>query len=149
MLAAAKVAGLNVLKVVHESTSIGIAYGIYKGGLLPPEAEPPKIVAFVDVGHSAVQATLASFHERKVTILGSTFDLSVGGLYFDAVIRDHFRQELIQNYKIDPKTSPKHWLRLLDECEKLKKQMSANSTMIPFHIECFMNDKDVTGKMQR
>lgn len=41
------------------------------------------------------------------------------------------------------------WTRLLDECSKLKKQMSANSTAIPINIECFMEDKDVTAKMQR
>ncbi|KAF8359661.1 hsp-110 [Pristionchus pacificus] len=41
------------------------------------------------------------------------------------------------------------WLRLLDESEKVKKQMSANQTPIPLNIECFMNDKDVSGKMQR
>lgn len=40
-------------------------------------------------------------------------------------------------------------MRLLAEAEKLKKQMSANSTMLPLNIECFMNDKDVTGEMRR
>ena len=40
-------------------------------------------------------------------------------------------------------------LRLLAECEKLKKLMSANATVIPLNIECFMDDKDVTGKLQR
>lgn len=50
---------------------------------------------------------------------------------------------------IDAATSPRPWLRLLDECERVKKQMSANQTPIPLNIECFMEDKDVTGKMQR
>lgn len=35
------------------------------------------------------------------------------------------------------------------EAEKLKKQMSANSTTLPLNIECFMNDKDVSGEMKR
>uniref|UniRef100_A0A8R1DJV2 Uncharacterized protein n=1 Tax=Caenorhabditis japonica TaxID=281687 RepID=A0A8R1DJV2_CAEJA len=56
----------------------------------------------------------------------------------------------INNVKrIDAATSPRPWLRLLDECERVKKQMSANQTPIPLNIECFMDDKDVTGKMQR
>ena len=50
---------------------------------------------------------------------------------------------------MDARESPRAWLRLLDESEKIKKQMSANQTPIPLNIECFMNDKDVTGKMQR
>ena len=37
----------------------------------------------------------------------------------------------------------------MTECEKLKKLMSANNTVIPLNIECFMDDKDVTGRLQR
>lgn len=73
----------------------------------------------------------------------------MGGLFFDEVIREHFHQEFLEKYKIDAQKNPRAWLRLLDECEKLKKQMSANNTAIPFSIECFMDDKDVAGKMQR
>jgi heat shock protein len=38
---------------------------------------------------------------------------------------------------------------LLAEVEKIKKQMSANSTKLPLNIECFMEDKDVSSSMQR
>lgn len=41
------------------------------------------------------------------------------------------------------------FVRLLAEAEKLKKQMSANSTTLPLNIECFMDDKDVSGDMKR
>lgn len=41
------------------------------------------------------------------------------------------------------------FLRLLQEVEKLKKQMSANSTRLPLNIECFMEERDVSGDMQR
>ena len=41
------------------------------------------------------------------------------------------------------------YLRLLQESERLKKLMSANSQEIPLSIECFMDDKDVVGKMGR
>ena len=40
-------------------------------------------------------------------------------------------------------------LRLRNECEKMKKLMSANSNEIPMNIECWMDDKDVTGRMKR
>jgi len=41
------------------------------------------------------------------------------------------------------------YLRLLSEVDKIKKQMSANSTKLPLSIECFMNDLDVTASIQR
>lgn len=82
-------------------------------------------------------------------MLGTAWDLTLGGRDFDAVLRDHFNEEYKQKYKIDAKTNLRAWFRLLDECEKVKKQMSANSNNIPLNIECFMNDKDVHGMIKR
>lgn len=138
-----------MLRIVNENTAVGLAYGMYKGSQLPPEKDPPRIVAFVDVGHASIQASLMAFHERKVQVLGAAHDLSVGGLFFDEIIREQFAKEFKERYGLDAKSNPRAWQRLLDECEKLKKQMSANSTAIPLNIECFMNDKDVSAKMKR
>ena len=52
MLSAAKIAGLNCLRLMNENTATALAYGIYKTDL--PETEAVN-VAFVDVGHSATQ----------------------------------------------------------------------------------------------
>lgn len=46
-------------------------------------------------------------------------------------------------------TNKRAFTRLMAECEKLKKLMSANSVALPVNIECFMEDKDVTGKLAR
>lgn len=51
-LDAAAVAGLNVLRLVNETTATGLAYGIFKTDL--PEDQPVH-VAFVDVGHAHTQ----------------------------------------------------------------------------------------------
>lgn len=149
-LAAVHYAGLNPLRVMNETTAIALAYGIYKQDL-PESAEGvrPKHVVFLDLGHSNTQASVAAFNKGKLQMLGATFDLEVGGIWFDKLIADHFREEFITKFKVDAKENPRAWLRLLDESEKVKKQMSANQTPIPINIECFMNDKDVTGKMQR
>jgi molecular chaperone DnaK (HSP70) len=149
LLAAGKIAGVNLLKIVNEPTAVGIAYGIYKGSSLPAEKEAPKKVAFVDVGHSCVQASVMDFNDRKVKVLGAAHDLTVGGLFFDELIREYFHAHFLKTYNLDARKNPKAWLRLLDESEKLKKQMSANKTAIPLAIECFMDDKDVKGAMER
>jgi heat shock protein len=41
------------------------------------------------------------------------------------------------------------YLKLLSEVEKIKKQMSANTNMLPLNIECFMDEKDLTGRVDR
>jgi len=57
---------------------------------------------------------------------------------------------VVQNkYKIDSLAKPRHRLRLTGECEKLKKLLSANNTKIPLNIESFVDDKDVTGRLNR
>lgn len=51
--------------------------------------------------------------------------------------------------QIDAASNQRAWVRLCSEVEKLKKQMSANSTDLPINIECFMDDKDVSAKCNR
>jgi len=64
-------------------------------------------------------------------------------------LAEHFADEFQKRYRINAHSNPRAYLRLLSECERLKKLMSANSQEIPLNIECFMEDKDVTGKMKR
>lgn len=58
-------AGLNVLRLMNETTATALAYGIYKQDLPAPE-EKPKNVVFVDFGHSSLQ--VSSFNEWLVLI---------------------------------------------------------------------------------
>merc|ERR1712061_226947 len=51
--------------------------------------------------------------------------------------------------KVDAFTNVKAMLKLISESEKLKKQMSANTNKMPLNIECFMEDKDVSGSVNR
>ena len=62
---------------------------------------------------------------------------------------DYFCEDFKARYKLNVRENPRALLRLYQECEKLKKLMSANSSDLPLNIECFMNDIDVTGKMNR
>ena len=76
-------------------------------------------------------------------------DPNLGGIDFDNILVKHFTEEFKKKFKVDANTSVKARLRLFNECEKLKKLMSANSTELPVNLECFMDDKDVSGRMKR
>lgn len=82
-------------------------------------------------------------------MLSCAFDPNLGGRNIDFALAEHFKHEFIKKYKIDASQNPRAYIRLLAEAEKLKKQMSVNSTTLPLNIECFMNDKDVHGEMKR
>lgn len=147
LLDAAGIAGLNCLRLMNETTATALSYGFYKTDLPNPD-EKPRNVVFVDFGHSAIQVSACAFSKGKLKMLASTSDL-VGGRDFDTALANHFSNEFVTKYKIDPRTNKKAYLRLLTEVEKLKKQMSANSTKLPLGIECFMNDTDVASSIQR
>ncbi|XP_034539238.1 heat shock 70 kDa protein 4a isoform X2 [Notolabrus celidotus] len=145
---AAQIAGLNCLRLMNETTAVTLAYGIYKQDLPAPE-EKPRTVVFVDLGHSGYQVSVCAFNKGKLKILASAFDSELGGKDFDEILVGHFCEEFGKKYKLDVKTKPRALVRLYQECEKLKKLMSANSSDLPLNIECFMNDIDVSGKLNR
>ncbi|MEQ2197205.1 hypothetical protein XENOCAPTIV_025367, partial [Xenoophorus captivus] len=77
------------------------------------------------------------------------FDSDLGGKDFDDILVNHFCEEFAKKYKLDVSSKPRALVRLYQECEKLKKLMSANSSDLPLNIECFMNDIDVASKLNR
>uniref|UniRef100_A0A667GZX0 Heat shock 70 kDa protein 4 n=1 Tax=Lynx canadensis TaxID=61383 RepID=A0A667GZX0_LYNCA len=132
---ATQIAGLNCLRLMNETTAVALAYGIYKQDL-PALEEKPRNVVFVDMGHSSYQVSVCAFNRGKLKVLAT-------------VLVNHFCEEFGKKYKLDIKSKIRALLRLSQECEKLKKLMSANASDLPLSIECFMNDVDVSGTMNR
>ncbi|XP_056142329.1 heat shock 70 kDa protein 4b [Lampris incognitus] len=145
---AAQIAGLNCLRLMNETTAVALAYGIYKQDL-PPSEEKARNVVFVDLGHSGYQTSVCAFNKGKVKVLGTACDPELGGKDFDEMLVRYFCEEFAKKYKLDVKSKPRALVRLYQECEKLKKLMSANSSDLPLNIECFMNDIDVSGTLNR
>ncbi|KAL7853501.1 hypothetical protein AOLI_G00203450 [Acnodon oligacanthus] len=145
---AAQIAGLNCLRLMNETTAVALAYGIYKQDL-PAAEEKPRTVVFVDVGHAGYQVSASAFNKGKLKILASAFDSELGGKDFDEMLVQHFCDDFAKKYKLDVRSKPRALVRLYQECEKLKKLMSANSSDLPLNIECFMNDIDVSSKLNR
>ncbi|XP_032356639.1 heat shock 70 kDa protein 4L [Etheostoma spectabile] len=145
---ATQIAGLNCLRLINDTTAVALAYGIYKQDLPTPE-ERPRNVIFVDMGHSSFQVSITAFNKGKLKVLATAFDLYLGGRNFDEALVDYFCEEFKSKYKLNVRENPRALLRLHQECEKLKKLMSANSSDLPMNIECFMNDIDVSGRMNR
>ncbi|XP_014355991.2 97 kDa heat shock protein isoform X1 [Papilio machaon] len=148
LLDAAGIAGLNVLRLMNETTATALTYGIYKQDLPAPE-EKPRNVVFVDFGYSSLQVAACAFNKGKLRVLATATDPYCGGRDIDMALAEYFCQDFLTRFKLDPKKNQRAFLRLLQEVEKIKKQMSANSTRLPLNIECFMEERDVSGEMQR
>ena len=144
-LDAAKIAGLNPLRLIHDCTATALSYGIYKtdfhgSGLIH--------VAFIDIGHCDTQVSIAAFELGQMKILSHAFDRSLGGRDFDEVLFNHFAAQFKEQYSIDVYSNAKACIRLRAACEKLKKVLSANPEA-PLNIECLMDEKDVKGFVTR
>ncbi|CAB1445022.1 unnamed protein product [Pleuronectes platessa] len=148
VLDASQIAGLNCLRLLNDTTAVALAYGIYKQDLPNPE-ERPRNVVFVDMGHSSFQVSVTAFNKGKLKVLATAFDPYLGGRCCDEVLVDYFCEEFKGKYKLNVRDNPRALLRLHQECEKLKKLMSANCSDLPLNIECFMNDIDVASRMNR
>ena len=91
LLDSAKMSGLNVLKLMNDTTATALAYGIYKQDLPEPD-KPSRNVVFVDCGHTGTQVAAASFNKGKLSMLASGFSRS-GGRNFDEEMCKHFAAE--------------------------------------------------------
>merc|ERR1719506_3320010 len=145
MLDSAKIVGLNVLRLMHDTTAAALSYGIYKTDL---PADKPTNVVFLDMGASDTTVSIVSFVKGKLTVLSTACDRHLGGRDFDMILAEHFAAEWKEKHKIDAKTNKKAMYRLVTAAEKTKKVLSANP-QAPINIECFMDDIDVKGMMER
>ncbi|CAK9299722.1 unnamed protein product [Gordionus sp. m RMFG-2023] len=114
--------------------------------------DPGKIIVFIDMGHQALQANICRMYKNKIKVLASAFNPSLGGRDLDLALYHHFSVLFSEKYSIPTvqKLDPRSQARLIEECGKVKKLMSANSTPIPLSLESFVKeDLDVTAKVQR
>uniref|UniRef100_A0A8D8RSP9 Uncharacterized protein C30C11.4 n=1 Tax=Cacopsylla melanoneura TaxID=428564 RepID=A0A8D8RSP9_9HEMI len=148
LLNAASIAGLNVLRLINETTATALAYGIYKQDL-PDDDQNPRYVAFVDFGYSALQVCIAAFVRGKLRILSTVCDSQIGGRNIDKILAEYVSTDFVKRYNIDPRRNARAYIRLTTEIDKIKKNMSANSNKLPLNIECLMDDKDVHTELKR
>jgi len=67
MLDASMMAGLNVLRLMNDTTATALAYGIYKQDLPGPD-DKPRVTVFLDLGHSDLQMSAVAFNKAKLKV---------------------------------------------------------------------------------
>eukprot|EP00798_Chlamydomonas_sp_ICE-L_P016655 gene16655-22906_t len=142
MLSAAKIASLNCLRLINENTATALAYGIYKTDLPDDVAIN---VAFVDVGHSATQASIVSLRKSGMQVLSHAWDRNTGGRDVDEALFDYFAKQFQDKHKLDIRTNKKASFKLR---QGVKKILSANAEAM-LNIECIMEDMDMRGTLNR
>ncbi|KAM7287867.1 heat shock 70 kDa protein cognate 2-like [Ixodes scapularis] len=130
--------GIDMLLTPDDYDSLKLACGRVDLKPMVCEAED----AVIDEGGAG------GLNKDRLKMLATTVD-GVGPHDFGMVLLRYFVQEFKERYKLDVATNWRALMRLITECERLKKQMGANPHDWPLNIECFKNDRDVAGKMKR
>ncbi|KAJ6167485.1 hypothetical protein N7497_000328 [Penicillium chrysogenum] len=147
MIDAGDIAGLNVLRLINDTTATALGWGITKLDLPTPE-EKPRRVMFVDIGYSDYTASIVEFRKGELNVKATAYDRHFGGRNFDKALTEHLAVEFKEKFKIDIHTNGKAWTRTLVAAEKLKKVLSANA-MAPLSVESLMEDTDVRAMLKR
>lgn len=147
LMDAADIAGLKLLRLMNDTTATALGWGITKLDL-PQADEPPRRVAFIDIGHSNYTVSIVEFKKGELTVKSTAWDRHFGGRDFDKALIDHFATEFKEKYKIDITTNRKAYFRVMTGVEKLKKVLSANA-QAPMNVESVMNDVDVSSMLKR
>jgi len=144
LLTAAKLADLNVLRLMNESTAIALNYGILRQ--LPQDAT--RRVIFCDVGEANTQVSVVDFVHGKLTVRYVAVDPFVGGRNFDLALFKYFSNLWYQQNSTPINGSKRATLRLMRECNSVKKILSANRDCV-LPLDCFLDDVDFTLRIDR
>lgn len=147
LIDAAHIAGLNIIRLLNETTAIALQYGFYKTDL-PAVIMEPLNVAFVDFGYSQIQVSVCAFNRGQLRMICSAYD-QIGGRDIDALLAEHFIPTIQKKSGIDARKNPRVYLQLLTGVEKLKKKVSVNSTNLPSDIICFIGGIDIKLSISR
>jgi len=145
---AAKIAKLNLVQIMNDTSALALAYGKTKNDLNSEERNA-RYVVFIDCGSGGLQTTMVGISKEKATVLGSSSSTCTGGKFLDKALLDYFVQEIETKYRCQLKNNAKALNKLRIAVEKIKKQMSANSNRLPFQLDSLVDDIDVNVSIDR
>ena len=143
---AAEIAGLKCIRLINESTAIALNYGFFRKADLPEK--DPRYVVFVDLGHSKLTVTIASFLKGKMRIVIHKSDRNLGARNMDVLLVEKLGGEFFKKVGSDPRKNVRARLRMLDVIEKQRKILSGNKEAT-IHLESLLEDEDLHMNIKR
>ncbi len=144
MLDAIKIAGLNPLRLLNETTAVALQYGT---GRKIEDGELRRVV-FYDMGVASTDVALIAISNKGLKVERFASDRLLGGRDFDELIAKFLNEQIKTKYKIDAYSTPKSLIKLRKEADRIKQILSAN-TKVPYTIEYLLDGVDVSGIVNR
>jgi heat shock protein 1/8 len=141
---AGKIAGFEeVLRIINEPTSAGLAYGIEKNN-----SSREINVLIVDVGGGTADMSILCIDGGLYETKGTAGDKFLGGSDIDNKIVEYMINEFKRKFKSDPSTSPKAMKRFKNAAENIKKNLSTSTTS-SIEIESVFDGNDYNSSITR
>ncbi|CAN6914506.1 unnamed protein product [Brassica oleracea] len=122
---AGSISGLNVLRIINESTTAAIAYGLDKKGTKTGERN----VLIFDLGGGTFDVSLLTIEEGVFEVKATAGDTHLGGEDFDNRLVNHFVVEFKRKHKKDVSGNARALRRLRTACERAKRTLSSMAQM--------------------
>ncbi|KAL4576717.1 hypothetical protein LXL04_012815 [Taraxacum kok-saghyz] len=142
---AAKVAGLEVLRMINEPTAAAIAYALDKRACVDGKMN----VLVFDLGGGTFDVSLLTIDgEGHIQVKATGGDTHLGGGDFDTRMVDHFIREFKRKHKEDLSKNLKALGRLRVHCERAKRFVST-AIQTTIDIDCLYNGIDFSSRFTR
>ena len=148
---AAKLAGIEVLRIINEPTAAALAYGLQEKNNLKNNS---KILIF-DLGGGTFDVTILNINKDKdgqnFDILATNSNKFLGGEDFDNKLVDHFLDEFcrkMEENKEEIKKDKKAIKRLKIACENIKRVLSIEKETT-LCLNNFYNNQDIFEDISR
>ncbi len=115
---AAKISGLNLLRIINEPTAAALAYGLDK-------KEEEKIAVF-DLGGGTFDISILELGDGVFEVKSTNGDTFLGGEDFDQLIIDYVADEFKKEQGIDLRSDKMALQRLKEGAEKAKCELSSS-----------------------
>ena len=146
MLDSIYISGLNCTALLNESSAIAINYAFQK--LKELDNNNPRIVSFIDFGHSQLTIFYAEFTKKYINIISVSSERFCGARDLDFLIAEKVSYEFQKKYGIDPLDSPKAKISLMNTINKIRKTLTVNNEGV-ISIDEIIKGKDLTYNLTR
>lgn len=151
LIESAGIAGIKIQSLIHESKAIALQYGVQR----LREVKNPTNIVFFDFGATCLTISVVRYRPHKqidklghVNIRAISYDQSLGGKDFEAVLATYFARAFQKQHGTDVTKLPRVMTRLMIAATKTKEVLSANTETYA-SVESLHDDIDFKIKVTR
>jgi molecular chaperone DnaK len=141
---AGRIAGLEVLRIIHDPTAAALAYGLDK--------KRNETVLVFDLGGGTFDVSILDIGEGVVEVRSTAGDTHLGGDDFDRRIVDYLADDFQRDNGIDLRRDPQALQRLFEAAEKAKVELSSvtqTTISLPFITADASGPKHLNATLMR